>query len=200
MNKFKITKDFTEYTNIFLNENSKLNLISKNDEKFLYEKHIYDSLSIKLFFEKYNIQKADLIDIGCGGGFPSVPIAIECPNINVLGVDSIQKKIKAISNIKQALNIKNLDVTCQRIENIKHAQYDIVTSRAVAELSKILEYGLPLLKQGGYFIAYKSKKIFDELNRAEQTMKKYNAKMSDIIEYTLPLDIIYKRYLIVITL
>ena len=59
MNKFEITADFTEYKNAFLKENAKLNLISKNDEKVLFEKHIFDSLAIKLFFDKYKIQKAD---------------------------------------------------------------------------------------------------------------------------------------------
>ena len=64
VNQISIQSDFNEYKKAFLEENAKHNLISKNDEKFLYEKHIYDSLGIKLFFDKYNIKKANILDIG----------------------------------------------------------------------------------------------------------------------------------------
>ena len=194
--EIKIIKDFSKYTNVFLEENNKINLISKNDEKVLFQKHIYDSLAIKLT----NIIKdgQTLLDIGCGGGFPSIPIAIEYPNINVVGIDSIQKKIKAINNIKNALNIKNLTTICDRIENIKNKKFDIITSRAVAKLAKITEYALPLLKKDGYFVAYKSKKATEELHEANSVLSKFNAEVIDIINYTLPLEDIYERNLIII--
>ena len=198
MNKIEIKSDFSTYQTLFLAQNSKLNLISKNDEKFLYEKHIYDSLSIKLFFEKYNIAGTQLLDIGCGGGFPSVPIAIEYPKINVMALDSIKKKINAINELKEALNLKNLTTICDRVENIRNQKFDIITSRAVADLGKISQYALPLLKKDGFFIAYKSKKALEELKLAEPVLKKYNAKVKEIISYTLPLDEIYERNLIII--
>ena len=196
-NKFIINSNFTEYEKIFLEENSKLNLISKNDEKFLYEKHIYDSLAIKLTGKLKDGQT--LIDIGCGGGFPCVPIAIEYPNINVTGIDSIRKKINAINNIKSKLHIENLTTICERVENIKNRKFDIITSRAVANLSLILSYAMPLLKRDGYFIAYKSKKALSEIDDAQNNLQKHNAKIVDIIKYTLPIDEIYERNLIVIT-
>lgn len=199
MNKFTITNDFIKYKKIFLQENESINLISKNDEKYLYEKHIYDSLAIKIFFEKYNINKADLLDIGCGGGFPSVPIAIEFPNINVYGIDSIQKKINSVNKIKSALGLNNLNLICARVETLQGMKFDIVTSRAVADLSKILAYGLPLLKKQGYFVAYKSKKAIEELDKASNILRQYNAKVIDIIQYNLPLNDVYERNLIVIS-
>lgn len=199
MDKFEITADFTEYKNAFLKENAKLNLISKNDEKVLFEKHIFDSLAIKLFFDKYKIQKAELLDIGCGGGFPCVPIAIEYPEIKVTGIDSIKKKINSINTIKEELELKNLTTICDRVENIKNKKFNIITSRAVADLSKITDYALPLLKKNGYFIAYKSKKALEELEGAEKILKKYNAKVIDIINYTLPLEEVYERNLIIIS-
>ena len=199
MDKFKITADFDKYKEVFLLENSKVNLISKNDEKFLFEKHIYDSLSIKLFFEKYGIKYADILDIGCGGGFPCVPVAIEYPQFKVTGIDSIRKKINAINEMKLALNLQNLEVICDRVENIKGLKFDIITSRAVADLSKICEYALPLLKKNGYFIAYKSRKTPDELDNADKVLKKFNAKVKEIITYTLPLEEVYERNLIVIS-
>lgn len=199
MDKFEITADFTEYKIAFLEENAKLNLISKNDEKVLFEKHIFDSLAVRLFFNKYRIESADLLDIGCGGGFPSVPIAIEFPNINVVGIDSIRKKINSINTIKEKLGLKNLSTICDRVENIKDKKFDVITSRAVADLAKITDYALPLLKKNGYFVAYKSKKALEELDGAKSILKKYNAKVVDIINYTLPLEDVYERNLIVIS-
>ncbi len=198
MVNIKIKSDFTKYKTLFLEENSRLNLISKNDEKYLFEKHIYDSLAIKLFFEKYGEKRGKLLDIGCGGGFPAVPIAIEYPGINVIGIDSIQKKINSINRIKEGLALNNLDTICGRVENLKNRHFDIITSRAVAQLDKISEYALPLLKKDGYFIAYKSKKALEELKNAEKVLAKYKAKVKDIINYTLPLDEVYERNLIII--
>ena len=200
MSKFRINSDFSNYMEAFLEENNKLNLISKNDEKYLYEKHIYDSLSIKLFFDKYKIINAEILDIGCGGGFPCVPIAIEYPQFKIVGIDNIRKKINSIEDLKEKLELNNLSTICDRVENIKNKKFDIITSRAVADLAKICEYALPLLKKNGYFIAYKSKKALIELENAQDVLKKYNAKVSEIIEYTLPLDEVYKRNLVIITL
>lgn len=197
-NKFIITKDFTLYKQAFLEENSKHNLISKNDEKVLFEKHIFDSLSIKLFFDKYKVKSANILDIGCGGGFPCLPIAIEYPEINITGIDSIKKKINSISEIISKLELKNIEVIWDRVENLKNKKYDIVVSRAVADMAKISEYALPLLKKNGYFVAYKSKKALEELENSKKVLEKYNAKVVDIIEYTLPLEEVYERNLVCI--
>ena len=198
LEKINIERDFTDYKKVFLVENAKHNLISKNDEKYLYEKHIYDSLSIKLFFEKYQIKNQTVLDIGCGGGFPCVPIAIECAGVKITGIDSIRKKINSVETICKDLDLKNIELICDRVENIHGRQFDIVVSRAVADMSKISAYALPLVKKGGYFVAYKSKKAQEELISAESILKKYNAKLIDIITYSLPLDDNYERNLICI--
>lgn len=188
---------FNEYIKTFLNQNSKINLISKNDEKFLWEKHIFDSLSIEKFFEKYPIEAKNLLDIGTGGGFPSVPIAIAYPNIEVFGLDSIRKKINAIENMKAELNIENLHTICDRAENIKN-RFDIITSRAVAPLKVITGYAMPLLNKNGYFIAYKSIRTVEEIQEAQSILKKFNSKVIDIIKYDLPLKENHTRNLIII--
>lgn len=193
---FVINSDFNEYAKVFLEENSRHNLISKNDEKYLYEKHIYDSLSIKLFFEKYGITSGKILDIGCGGGFPCVPLSIECPNFSIIGIDSIRKKIQSVEIIKNKLGLQNLSLVCGRVESSGLKDFDIIVSRAVGELSKILTYANPLLKKGGYFVAYKSKKSDDEIMNAKQIMETYNIKIIDIIDYTLPLDEAFERKLI----
>lgn len=192
-----MTDKFEQYKKVFLEENSKHNLISKNDEKLLYEKHIFDSLSIRKFFEKYGITSASILDIGCGGGFPCVPVAIEFPEMKITGIDSIRKKINSVIAIKEALGLNNLDLVCNRVENIE-GKFDIVMSRAVADLAKISEYALPRVKKGGYFVAYKSKKALEELENAKSVLKKYKAEVIDIIEYTLPLEEVYERNLVCI--
>jgi len=198
MHNIEIFSDFAPYIKIFLEENSKHNLISKNDEKFLREKHIYDSLGIKLFFEKYGIKPASILDIGCGGGFPCVPIAIEFPEIKVTGLDSIRKKINSVEIIKETLVLNNLELVCERAENYKGHKFDVVVSRAVADLSKIASYALPLVKKGGYFVAYKSKKAQEEISAAKSILKKLGGEIVDVINYRLPLDEVYERNLVCI--
>ena len=163
--------DFSEFIRLFEEYNTHTNLMSKNDVQKLSEKHIPDSLAIKVFFEKYEIPK-NLLDIGTGGGFPSIPIAIKYGNINVFALDSIAKKIKFVEIAKENLNLKNLFPICTRIEDFdKKEFFDVVTSRAVADLSVILEYSAPFIKKNGYFVAYKSKTADDELVSAKNAMK-----------------------------
>lgn len=189
---------YEEYMKIFLEENSKVNLISKNDEKYLWEKHVFDSLAIENFFEKFDTSKIKtILDIGTGGGFPSIPIAITYPHLKVTALDSIAKKIRAVQTIKDKLNIENLEPICTRVENLD-AKFDMVTSRAVSSLKNICEYALPKLKKGGYFVAYKSRKTPQEIEEANSILKKYNSKIVDIIEYSLPLEENHERNLIVI--
>ena len=191
---------FEEYKKVFLEENSKHNLISKNEEKFLWEKHYFDSISIGMFLEKYNIKNPCILDIGCGGGFPCVPVAIEFPEVNIVGIDSIRKKINSVETMRDKLGLKNLKLICDRVENLKEQKFDIIISRAVADLGKLADYALPLLKKDGYFVAYKSKKALEEIEGAKTVLEKYNAKVIDILEYQLPMEEVYERNLVVICL
>ena len=198
MNKLEIKTNFNEYIKTFLEENSKINLMSKNDEKLIFEKHIYDSLSIKFLFDKLDMLPKTILDIGTGGGFPSIPIALEYPEIQVTGIDSIQKKINAISNIAKKLGIKNIEFIRDRVENIKDKKYDMITSRAVAQASLLIEYAYPLLKKDGYLVLYKSKNVDEEIEKAKPLIRKLHMKISDIIEYSLPLEENYNRCLLVL--
>ena len=198
MNKLEIKTNFNEYIKTFIEENSKINLMSKNDEKLIFEKHIYDSLSIKFLFDKLDTLPKTILDIGTGGGFPSIPIALEYPEIQVTGIDSIQKKINAISNIAKKLGIKNIEFIRDRVENIKDKKYDMITSRAVAQASLLIEYAYPLLKKDGYLVLYKSKNVDEEIEKAKPLIRKLHMKISDIIEYSLPLEENYNRCLLVL--
>ena len=198
MNKIEIKTNFDKYIKTFLEENSKINLMSKNDEKLIFGKHIFDSLSIKLLFDKLDTLPNTILDIGTGGGFPSIPIALEYPEIQVTGIDSIQKKINAISNIAKELQIKNIEFIRDRVENIKDKKYDMITSRAVAQASLLIEYAYPLLKKDGYLVLYKSKNVDEEIEKAKPLIRKLHMKISDIIEYSLPLEENYNRCLLVL--
>lgn len=204
---------YDKYARIFLEKNSRINLISKNDEKFLFEKHIFDSLAINLFFKNkedfikppspvggkklvVSNNSQTLLDIGTGGGFPAIPIALLYDNLNIYSIDSIRKKIKVIEEIKTELNITNLFPMCDRVENVTQ-KFDYITTRAVAALDVALKYAIPHLKKGGYFIAYKSKKAIDELKDSGKTIKSLGVKLIDIIEYKLPLEENFERNLII---
>ncbi len=187
---------FVDYEKIFIEENHKVNLISKNDEQFLWEKHISDSLALSKFFDKYGYSE-EILDIGTGGGFPSVPVAIVYPQIKVVALDSISKKIRAVQTFKDKLGLKNLETVCARVENYDR-KFEVITSRAVSSLKNICEYALPKLKKDGYFVAFKSRKVQEEIDNAQSVLKKYKAKIIDIIEYNLPLEENFERYLVII--
>lgn len=196
---------FKRYQTAFIEKNAKVNLISKNDEKLLFEKHIFDSLAIHKLIKKLKPKEGDvqrLLDIGTGGGFPSVPLAILYETLNVFAIDSIGKKIKVIEELKEELELKNLFPICDRVENLQlknnRKSFDYVTSRAVAPMETILKYAIPNLKSGGLFVAYKSKKALDELKDAERILKLLRADVVEIIEYTLPMEEVYERNLIIV--
>jgi len=193
---------FKKYMELFLEKNSHTNLISKNDAKLLFEKHIFDSLAIHKFMKYREIKaSAALLDIGTGGGFPSIPLAILYEELNVFPLDSITKKINIIEELKTELELKNIFPMCDRAENLQlnrnAKKYDYVTTRAVAPIEAIIKYAMVNLKSGGHFIAYKSKKAMTELKEAEKTTKRLGAKVVEIIEYTLPLEELYERNLII---
>ena len=92
--------------------------------------------------------------------------------------------------------LRNIQLSKSEVLRLKDRKFDIIVSRAVADLAKISEYALPLLKKGGYFVAYKSKKALEELENSKEVLKQYNARVIDILEYKLPLEEVYERYLV----
>ncbi len=196
-------KNIILFEELFREYNNHTNLMSKADIQYLYEKHIFDSLSLNLFLCKYglNANISKLLDIGAGGGFPSIPLAIVKDNLDIYALDSIEKKIKFIKNIQFRLRLNNLKTLCSRVEKLSRdlrSFFDLSTSRAVAPLNVLLEYAIPFIKEDGYFIAYKSKLYKEEINKAQIALKKLKSEIVDIIEYSLPLEENYERYLIIV--
>jgi 16S rRNA (guanine527-N7)-methyltransferase len=128
--------------------NAKINVISRKDIDSLYEKHILHSLSIAAVFDFP--AGIDIVDIGTGGGFPGVPLAIFFPQVKFHLVDSIGKKLKIIEAIKEAVDLPNITTQHSRAEEIKGRKFDFAVSRAVAPLKDLWQWSKPLLKSGTY--------------------------------------------------
>ncbi len=201
--KVKDRTKLNDFISVFKIYNAHTNLVSKNDENVLFEKHIFDSLALNLFLEKNNLQneKLKLLDIGSGGGFPAIPVAVFFKNFEIYPLDSIAKKIGFIELAKKELMLENLHPLCMRVENFEEEKrefFDIAISRAVAPLNIILEYALPFIKKDGWFVAYKSKNSPEEIQNAKNAMQILGGRVEDIIKYNLPLDTDYTRELVII--
>ena len=137
--------------------NAKINVISRKDIDSLYEKHVLHSLSIAASFDF--TPGLDIIDIGTGGGFPGVPLAIFFPEVKFHLVDSINKKLKIIEAVKDALGLDNITTQHIRAEEIKNRKFDFAVSRAVAPLKDLMRWSRPILKAASYEFRVSSEDI-----------------------------------------
>ena len=138
-------EQFTALEALYKDWNSKVNVISRKDIDSLYEKHVLHSLSIAASFDF--IKGMEVIDIGTGGGFPGIPLAIFFPDVRFHLVDSIGKKIKVVTEIASAIGLTNVTVQHTRAEDIHNRKFDVAVSRAVAPLQDLLKWSTPLLKK-----------------------------------------------------
>lgn len=176
---------------LFLNYNSHTNLMSANDINVLFEKHVFDSLAILKWKEFDPHKKQKILDAGTGGGFPSVILALFFPELEIVANDSRMKKINFIIDLKAELDIQNLKISYARVEDLEPLNCDIVISRAVGTIKNVLRLTKKHIKEGGYFIIYKSKNLQKELDE----IKDINAK---IVSYNLPLRENFERHLAII--
>ena len=151
-----ILKYFSDFTPAQLNQfaaleslykewNSKINVISRKDIDGLYEKHVLHSLAIAATFDF--TPGMEILDIGTGGGFPGIPLAIFFPEVKFLLADSIAKKLKVVEAVAEALALKNVTTQHVRVEEIRTRKFDFVVSRAVAPLKELWRWSKPLLKK-----------------------------------------------------
>ena len=154
--------DFTDHQiaqyrmlqSLYTEWNEKINVISRKDIDSLYERHVLHSLSIAAKFPLS--EGLDIIDIGTGGGFPGIPLAIFFPEVNFYLSDSIAKKIKVVNEVADAIGLKNVEARHGRAEAIVGRKFDFAVSRAVAPLADLWKWAKPLLRNERKLEDYKN--------------------------------------------
>lgn len=188
-----ITDKLGHFYHMLIEANSYMNLTSITDVNEVFIKHFADSLSILRKYDDLNLKSnLSIVDIGCGAGFPSIPLKIALPNIQLTAVDATSKKVNFINSCIKELGLKNAIAVQARAEELGHSdkreKYDISVSRAVARLSVLSEYCLPLVKPGGYMVAYKAAVFSDELNECRNTFGLLSSELYAVDSFILPVD------------
>mgnify|MGYP004607464823 FL=1 len=199
--EIELTKEQIEkyynYMNLLLEWNEKINLTAIIEPREIILKHFVDSLTIA----KYIKDDEKLIDVGTGAGFPGIPLSIVKENTDIVLLDSLNKRINFLEEVKENLKLENITTIHGRAEefgkNKKEREiYDIATSRAVAPLNILLEYLLPLVKVGGKAICMKGSNI-EEIENAKNALEILGGKIEKIEEITLPNSDIKRNIIIV---
>ena len=178
---------FTRYYELLVETNKVMNLTAITEPEEVAVKHMVDSL---LAYED-GMQGKTLVDVGTGAGFPGVPLKIYCPSLRVTLVDSLGKRLRFLEQVIDELGLKGIRCEHLRAEDAGRSkkyreQYDYVTARAVARLSVLSEYCLPLAKKGGQFIALKGSRFAEEIEEGEAAVKILGGKIISAEPVKLP--------------
>lgn len=175
------------YYKMLIEYNSHTNLTRITEENEVYLKHFYDSLTL---VKAINLDDQSLLDVGTGAGFPGLVLKIIFPDLKVILVDSLNKRIIFLNSVIESLNLKKIVAIHARAEEYakeNKEKYDIVTSRAVANLNTLSELCIPMVKVGGYFIPMKAE-AENELNSAKKAIKTLGGVLKETIIFSLPKD------------
>ena len=169
-----------------LEVNKSMNLTAIKEERAVITRHFVDSLTIEPFLP----QNAKILDVGCGAGFPSLPLGIVRPDLSIVALDSTEKRIRYVADTAKALELSRFTAIAARAEELAHdkahrACYDVVTARAVAALPVLSELCLPFARIGGRFIAMKAKRGDEELAAAASAISKLGATVKQNLFITL---------------
>lgn len=178
---------FYQYMKLLLEWNTKMNLTAITEEKDVILKHFIDSISI----DKYLQGKNRIMDIGTGAGFPGIPLKILNQQKELILVDSLNKRIQFLEEVKKELVLNNLELIHSRVEDLaKDSNYresaDVVVSRAVANLRVLVEYMLPFVKKEGIVICMKGPNIEEEIEEAKNAIEILGGKIENIDNIQLP--------------
>lgn len=168
-----------KFYKIVVEKNEVMNLTNLTDEKDFAVKNILDSvLPINII-----PQNAKVVDVGAGAGFPSIPLKILRPDLNIVMVDSLNKRINFLNDVIQKLKLSNIIAVHSRAEDFakdNREKFDVSVARAVAKLNTLAEYCLPLVKVGGKFIAYKSLKAEEEIAESGKALELLGGKIHQL--------------------
>lgn len=178
-------KDFEIYKGLLLEYNKVMNLTNITEEEEIYTKHFLDSLSCLHAFDIPLHSK--VIDVGTGAGFPSLPMKILRPDLQLTLLDSLNKRVEFLKKVGEALSLEEVEYIHSRAEDLARdplhrASYDLAVSRAVANLSTLLEYTVPFLKIGGVFLCQKGPQAQEEIEKARAAFKLLGARLIDKVE------------------
>ena len=182
-------KQLNRYYELLVEWNEKINLTSIIEKKDVYLKHFYDSLMMSEVIDLKN--EESLCDIGTGAGFPGLVLKIVYPNLKITLLDALEKRIKFLNIVIKELDLKNIEAVHTRSEDYakdKRNKFDITTARAVAHLSTLLEYAIPLTKEGKYFIPLKAN-VDEEILETSNALKQLNTKLLEKKEIFLPIEL-----------
>ncbi|WP_158738380.1 16S rRNA (guanine(527)-N(7))-methyltransferase RsmG [Alteribacillus sp. YIM 98480] len=185
----KQEKQFEVYYRMLVDWNQKINLTGITEEAEVYEKHFYDSLTAVFSHNFHNVN--DLVDIGAGAGFPSIPIKICFPHLKVVIVDSLQKRTRFLEQLAGEIQLQNIDLLHGRAEELAHnpahrEKYDVAIARAVAKMSVLTELCLPFVRRGGTLLAMKGSTGLEEKEEAGKACRTLGGKWLDPCSLKLP--------------
>lgn len=187
LNDVQITQ-LEKYYHLLVEYNEFMNLtgITEHDQVFL--KHFYDSLTITKIIDL--TKQESLCDIGTGAGFPGLVLKICFPHLKITLLDSLNKRVDFLKKVIQELNLQGIEVIHTRAEEyalVHRNEFDITTARAVAHLSILLEYAIPMTKIGKYFIAMKAN-VEEEITEINNALSKLNTSINQVLEFNLPIE------------
>ena len=193
----KNIEKFYKYMQLLLEWNEKINLTTIVEPEQIIVKHFLDSLTIKKYIE----DEKNIIDVGTGAGFPGMPLAIE-KNNNVTLLDSLNKRINFLNDVKEKIGLENVVTVHSRAEDAaKDKKYreciDYAVSRAVAPMNVLLEYLLPFVKVGGKVICMKGPNVKEEMDNSEKVAKILGGKIEKVEELEIP-EIDMKRTVVIV--
>ena len=175
-----------KYYDLLIEWNNKINLTRITDKEEVYLKHFYDSLTLTKVIDLNTCK--NLLDFGTGAGFPGMVLKIFFPELKVTLLDSNNKKIKFLTELQEKICVDNLELINTRVENIRKERlnsYDVITARAVANMPVLTELALPLIKNGGYFIALKGGNK-EEIAKSMPAITKSHGEVKEIKTFSLP--------------